>query len=352
MGRKWQIKFTLCLVCISLVYPKPYKGGELRTKESFLYGRFEVRFKSASGSGIVSSFFTYHDNVKDEMDWNEIDIEILGKYNNKVQFNTITPGRINHVELVTVNFDPSEDFHIYAIEWMPNYVAWYIDDISKHIQVGQHIAELNKPQKIMMNLWQSTDKNWVGQFDDSILPKYAVYDWVKYYEYDPENGDYGMGKNFKFKWKDDFDYFDSDRWQKATHTFYGNNCDFIPENVVFKDGYMILCLTTSEDVGYNRIKESNIKEIEFELLNVYPNPFNESLNIAVGVKSGGNFEISIFDLYGRIVNKMYNNYLCSGEYILRFDGKDRFGKRLNSGVYMIRVKSNNGIVKKKVTYLK
>ena len=38
----------------------PYGGGELYTKESFLYGRFEVRMKSAEGSGIVSSFFLYN----------------------------------------------------------------------------------------------------------------------------------------------------------------------------------------------------------------------------------------------------------------------------------------------------
>ena len=39
----------------------PYGGGELYTKESFLYGRFEVRMKSgAGGDGIVSSFFLYN----------------------------------------------------------------------------------------------------------------------------------------------------------------------------------------------------------------------------------------------------------------------------------------------------
>ena len=33
--------------------------------------------------------------------------------------------------------------------------------------------------------------------------------------------------------------------------FLWNNCDFIYENVVFFDGYMILCLTTPGDTGYN-----------------------------------------------------------------------------------------------------
>lgn len=33
-------------------------------------------------------------------------------------------------------------------------------------------------------------------------------------------------------------------------TFGGNNCDFVPENVVFKDGTLILCLTKANSLGY------------------------------------------------------------------------------------------------------
>ena len=30
----------------------------------------------------------------------------------------------------------------------------------------------------MMNIWQPIWENWVGEFDESILPVYAYYDWV------------------------------------------------------------------------------------------------------------------------------------------------------------------------------
>tara|TARA_Y100000996_G_scaffold364263_1_gene308392 strand:+ start:212 stop:382 length:171 start_codon:yes stop_codon:yes gene_type:complete len=40
---------------------KPYHGAEYRTVEPFLYGRFEARMKTASGSGVVSSFFSIRD---------------------------------------------------------------------------------------------------------------------------------------------------------------------------------------------------------------------------------------------------------------------------------------------------
>ena len=60
----------------TLIFSKPYKGGELRTEDSFRYGRLEVRMKSAFGNGVISSFFTYNDFWEDGLDnsyWNEID---------------------------------------------------------------------------------------------------------------------------------------------------------------------------------------------------------------------------------------------------------------------------------------
>ena len=54
-------RIFVLIAIASLGISQQYFGGELRTKESFLYGRFEARFKSAQGDGLVSSFFTYQD---------------------------------------------------------------------------------------------------------------------------------------------------------------------------------------------------------------------------------------------------------------------------------------------------
>ena len=39
----------------SILIAKPYRGGELRTIDTYRYGRYEVRMKSAAGSGVVLS---------------------------------------------------------------------------------------------------------------------------------------------------------------------------------------------------------------------------------------------------------------------------------------------------------
>ena len=229
---------------------KKYKGAEYRTKQSFTYGRFEVSMKSAQREGMLSSFFTYYDGGGGSANWNEIDIEILGRYNNEVQFNTITPGQTNHVRANMVNFNPALDFHTYAIEWTPEYVAWFIDNSEVYRQTGDFIKTLTHPQKIMMNVWNPAYINWIGEWNDYVLPAFAYYDWVSYYTYTPGSGNYGTENNFTFQWKDDFNSWDQSRWDKSTHTWEGNNCDFIQENAVLNNGNLILCLTDDVNLGY------------------------------------------------------------------------------------------------------
>lgn len=141
---------------------------------------------------------------------------------------------MNHVHHQWVNFNPALDFHIYAIEWTPEYVAWFIEGDEVYRQTGERVSTLDKPQKIMMNIWNPAYKGWVGSWDNRILPLFAYYDWVSYSSYTPGSGNTGTVNNFSLQWKDDFDIWNQSRWQKATHTFEGNNCDFIPENVFLK----------------------------------------------------------------------------------------------------------------------
>lgn len=251
MKLKTYIAAALILIP-ALLSAKIYKGAEYRTKEAFTYGRFEVRMKSAQKEGMLSSFFTYHEITTID-DWNEIDIEIMGRYSDDVQFNPITRGQVNHVSHYQTPFNPALDFHTYAFEWAPAYVAWFVDGKEVHRATGAHIEGLNLPQKIMMNVWNPAYANWAGEWNENVLPAFAYYDWVSYSSYTPGAGTSGTDSNFTLQWKDDFDAWDQTRWEKATHTFGGNNCDFVQSNAVFQDGKLILCLTKETAVGYTDI---------------------------------------------------------------------------------------------------
>lgn len=249
------ILIFLLLTFMAVVFPKDFKGAEYRTKVAYTYGRFEVSMKVADKEGMLSSFFTYFDGTSTDpwstSKWNEIDLEILGRYDDNIQFNTITPGQVNHVSHYPTKFSPNLDFHTYAFEWTPEYVAWFVDDVEVLRQTGDHIVTLTKPQKIMMNIWNPLYANWASVLDSLTLPAFAYYDWVSYYAYTPGAGNYGSGNNFTYSWTDDFDSWDTSRWEKATHTWDGNGCDFIQENAVFNDGKLILCLTNSTNIGYS-----------------------------------------------------------------------------------------------------
>jgi hypothetical protein len=257
---KSQVKLLIILFTFILNYSviaKDLKSAEYRTKLSYTYGRFEVRMKSADREGMLSSFFTYFDGTQNDpwesSKWNEIDLEIMGRYDDNVQFNVITPGQVNHESHFPTNFSPHLDYHTYAFEWTPQYIAWFVDGIEVIKQTGDHIATINRPQKIMMNVWNPLYENWAGTLNPVSLPAFAYYDWVSYYAYTPGTGNYGTQNNFSIDWTDNFDSWDTSRWEKATHTFGGNGCDFIEENAVFNDGKLILCLTNSTNTGYTDI---------------------------------------------------------------------------------------------------
>ena len=227
-----------------------YSGAELRTHEYFTYGRFETRLKTPQGEGFLASFFTYNDSFP-TTDWCEIDFEVLGRWADNVDVNVIDE-RGSHLRQNPLNFNPHIDFHNYAFEWTPEYVAWFIDGEEFYRQTGDHITSLSQSVKLMMNIWTPSYTDWVGFIDPSTMPRYAFYDWVSCAAYTPGTGSVGTDSNFSPLWTDDFDAYVDTLWEQSDgHTWNGNNSVLVAENIVYEDGYMILCLTRPGYEGYN-----------------------------------------------------------------------------------------------------
>ena len=224
------------------------RGAELRTLDSLLYGKFEARYKPAQGEGLVSSFFVYNDDYPNTP-WVEIDVELLGRFKQVVDMNAMTPG--SHLRTHYVPFNTHLDFFEYGFEWTPDYVAWFINGEEVYRQTADHVADLNQSTKIMMNIWNPIHEDWVGIWDERVLPRFAYYDWVRYASYTPGSGDTGTNNDFTHEWQDEFVEFDTTRWEKSDdHTWNGNQSTFIKENAVIEDGHLILCLTDNEHIGY------------------------------------------------------------------------------------------------------
>lgn len=169
-------------------------SGEARTLESFSYGRFEVRARFAPGSGVVSSLFTYYDYWADPSlpeNWNELDVEFLGGHPEHVQFNVIhwnaSDVYTSHEHEWPAAFDPTADFHVYVIEWLPTVVNFYVDGALAHTQTDQIAEFLTLDQRMMMNLWPVQDtadlNSWAGRYESGSTPTSAHYDWARVYRY-------------------------------------------------------------------------------------------------------------------------------------------------------------------------
>ncbi|WP_437475764.1 family 16 glycosylhydrolase [Sorangium sp. So ce1014] len=237
---------SLALAVSSTAVAKPYKGAELYTPQGVLHGRIEVRMRMARGSGILSTFFTYKDGSElSGAFWEEIDIEVFGKDNARGWQSNIITGmgtRVTSEEVHPTDVSLADGYHTYGLEWTPEYVAWSFDGREVRRTTGAQVGTLKNPQSLRMNTWSSDVTEWVGPFDDSVLPQHQFVNWIKVYRY--SNG------GFELAWQDEFDSLDGARWSKADWTFDGNRVDFDPQNVTVKDGTLVLSLTREGQVGF------------------------------------------------------------------------------------------------------
>jgi hypothetical protein len=72
---------------------------------------------------------------------------------------------------------------------------------------------------------------------------------------------------------------------------------------------------------------------EFELLPNYPNPFNPTTSITVGIPYGSDVEVKIFSLLGSEVATLARGWHEAGRYTYVWDGTNASGKPVSSGLY-------------------
>jgi hypothetical protein len=85
----------------------------------------------------------------------------------------------------------------------------------------------------------------------------------------------------------------------------------------------------------------------FSLQQNYPNPFNPSTTIKYSVKQNEFVTLDIFDVSGRIVSSLINDYRTAGEYNVNFNAAN-----LPSGIYFYSLKAGEFSETKKMILIK
>lgn len=170
-----------------------YSSARLKTELSFsqAYGRFEARLKMPKGKGIWPAFWMLGSNHR-EVGWprcGEIDImEYLGHEVDTTHGTIHGPGYsgAGGVSKGTKHSAPLTDgFHVYAVEWEPEEIRWYLDDKLFHTfkpnSIGINDWVFDKPQFIILNL--AVGGNWPGYPDEhTTFPQQYIIDYVRAYK--------------------------------------------------------------------------------------------------------------------------------------------------------------------------
>ena len=73
---------------------------------------------------------------------------------------------------------------------------------------------------------------------------------------------------------------------------------------------------------------------EYALFSAYPNPFNPITNIKIDIPENSYVKLTVFDLSGRVVTELLNQNITAGTHHTIWNGKDKNGNSVSSGVYL------------------
>jgi len=175
---------------------RSYTSARLITKYTFTtaYGRFEARIKLPRGQGIWPAFWLLGNDI-DKAGWpkcGEIDImELIGKEPSTIHGTIHGPGYsggkgLSSSHSLTRGKEFADAFHGFAIEWEPNVIRFYCDDILYKTVTPPDLPQgttwvYDHPFFILLNVAVGGD--WPGAPDEtSIFPQEMLVDYVRVYQ--------------------------------------------------------------------------------------------------------------------------------------------------------------------------
>jgi hypothetical protein len=90
----------------------------------------------------------------------------------------------------------------------------------------------------------------------------------------------------------------------------------------------------------------------FSLDQNYPNPFNPSTKISYNLPAAGHLSLMVYDLLGREVISLVSAEQSAGQHSADWNGKNKLGNNVPSGVYLYTLSSGNFSSTKKMILMK
>ncbi len=85
---------------------------------------------------------------------------------------------------------------------------------------------------------------------------------------------------------------------------------------------------------------------------IYPNPFNPQTTIGYSLNARAQVRMDVYNVKGQLVNTLLNAEMPAGNHSLVWQGTDSRGNNVSSGIYYVRMNSENYSTSRKVMLLK
>ena len=120
----------------------------------------------------------------------------------------------------------------------------------------------------------------------------------------------------------------------------------LPGHLLAWDPYADAASDAEDDIAEEYLPEN------YSLEQNYPNPFNPSTVISYSLPKRSDVTVSIINLLGQNIKTMKIENQSAGEHEVNWDGTDRSGRAVGSGIYFYRIEAGNYIASKKMLLLK
>ena len=84
----------------------------------------------------------------------------------------------------------------------------------------------------------------------------------------------------------------------------------------------------------------------------HPNPFNPNTTIHFNLRNRGAVSLAVYDVSGRFVHELVDDVMDSGPHEVTWDGRDKVGRTVASGVYFYRLSARDFVQTKKMVLLR
>ena len=91
---------------------------------------------------------------------------------------------------------------------------------------------------------------------------------------------------------------------------------------------------------------------DYKLYQNYPNPFNGRTIINYQLIKPGQTSLKIFDLRGKVIRTLVDEYQPIGNYKMNWNGRDSNNKTVSTGVYLFELVVDNKKIVKKLMLIK